>query len=385
MADRSQINALDGMDDETAALLIQLHLADIEEQLVNIRSEGQPLEGNVSDAELSLLSLREELERTAAVISDRQMTRSTARAVIADGDAIATLREEDQDGDDNHSVYSYSTTGADGGYDDEFIDELGALYVETPVDASGVDNGEPSAQAAARRPNGIPQSECVICEDQLPFFEVATLSCNHEICRGCLQHMFLAAIKDESRYPPRCCDEIPVDDNEVALYLSSNTNIDIVTQYKNKKIEWDTKDRIYCSREDCALFIPSENIVDGVATCSTCGAGTCVICKEASHGGDCPMDGALQQTLGLLEQNGWRRCIECRAGVELESGCYHMTYVSITLQKFFANFHSCVCRAEFCYLCRAVWHTCQCPLWDERNIVLVSQIIINHQAQEVIC
>jgi hypothetical protein len=30
---------------------------------------------------------------------------------------------------------------------------------------------------------------------------------------------------------------------------------------------------------------------------------------------------------------------------------------------------SCRCRHEFCYLCVAMWKTCKCPLWHERNII----------------
>jgi hypothetical protein len=31
--------------------------------------------------------------------------------------------------------------------------------------------------------------------------------------------------------------------------------------------------------------------------------------------------------------------------------------------------NSCRCRHEFCYLCLGKWQTCNCPAWDERNII----------------
>jgi hypothetical protein len=360
---------LANIDDPAVALLLHIQLEDIELLLASIREEGGSSDGVVSDAELSLQLEKEELERNAAIVADRQITRSTARAVIGDAQVIAALREEDEadevdDGsiasdNESHDEHeepstpsSTGSTGAARAIDDEFIDKLSALYVETPVECpeesttlantesriapvstadvttiishnSGLQfpGGESSPGAASQQPNKIDKRECVICGEKIVFFEVARLSCNHECCRECLEIMFKAAIVDESRYPPKCCDQVSVDSREVRVYLSS----DIRNEYEVKKIEWDTANRTYCSKNGCGLFIRTEHVVAGLATCQTCNAATCAMCKKAAHDGDCPNDEALQETLAVLDNNGWVRCPQCHAGVELSSGCYHIT------------------------------------------------------------
>lgn len=66
------------------------------------------------------------------------------------------------------------------------------------------------------------------------------------------------------------------------------------------------------------------------------------MCKRDAHppDQDCPDDWELKAVLKMGEKSGWRRCYKCRTLVELSQGCTHMT---------------CRCRAQFCYICGAVW------------------------------
>ena len=57
-------------------------------------------------------------------------------------------------------------------------------------------------------------------------------------------------------------------------------------------------------------------------------------------GQDCPQDWESTAVLEMGEKSGWRRCYKCRSLVELTQGCTHMT---------------CRCKAQFCYICGAVW------------------------------
>jgi hypothetical protein len=50
--------------------------------------------------------------------------------------------------------------------------------------------------------------------------------------------------------------------------------------------------------------------------------------------------------------------------IELAHGCYHMT---------------CLCKAEFCYLCQKMWKTCACTQWDEGRLVAAAQARVNAQ------
>lgn len=45
-----------------------------------------------------------------------------------------------------------------------------------------------------------------------------------------------------------------------------------------------------------------------------------------------------------------------------------MHYISLQVLVI-DNMHSCLCRAEFCYICGDRWKTCDCPQWDEHRLV----------------
>ena len=51
---------------------------------------------------------------------------------------------------------------------------------------------------------------CIICGDELPQEEILRLSCGDQYCHVCLVDLFNSAMKDESLFPPRCCEEIPL-------------------------------------------------------------------------------------------------------------------------------------------------------------------------------
>ena len=135
--------------------------------------------------------------------------------------------------------------------------------------------------------------------------------------------MFEAATVDESRYPPICCDEISLEPENVRLFLTS----ELIKKYLEKKIEWETKDRTYCSHKDCRKFIGLGHIFADLAVCPTCDHKTCTLCKKASHDADCPKDNELHQALELVKENGWRRCEFCGRILELKVGCNHITLV----------------------------------------------------------
>jgi hypothetical protein len=101
--------------------------------------------------------------------------------------------------------------------------------------------------------------------------------------------------------------------------------------FHEAQVEFTTPNRTYCCNSECAKFIPPTQIADGyLATCTRCGHQTCGHCKRALHDGECKEDGALQATLHLAKELKWQRCLSCKNLVELNLGCYHMTYVSVS-------------------------------------------------------
>jgi hypothetical protein len=99
-----------------------------------------------------------------------------------------------------------------------------------------------------------------------------------------------------------------------------------IGRFLAKKIEFETPNRIYCSKPSCSTFIPPQGIKNDVVTCIRCSTLTCAVCKKAAHANsDCPDDPAAQQLLQLATQEGWQKCYSCARFVELEHGCNHIS------------------------------------------------------------
>ncbi|TGO10348.1 hypothetical protein BTUL_0137g00050 [Botrytis tulipae] len=79
------------IDDETAKLIIQLQLDDIEYS----SSKGKGRADDVSDISIAFKMQKEELENIALFLSDQRMTRSIASAVQTDGAVLTEAASRD--------------------------------------------------------------------------------------------------------------------------------------------------------------------------------------------------------------------------------------------------------------------------------------------------
>lgn len=155
--------------------------------------------------------------------------------------------------------------------------------------------------------------------------------------------MINQATAEESNMPPRCCTQ-PIPSSVVKSILSREEQTKFLKAVLQFSTPWET--RVFCSNPLCGEFIPPRAKVDPKhpfkVTCRKCRTRVCVMCKRDAHpiGQDCPNDWELDAVLKIGERSGWRRCYKCRTLVELTYGCTHMT---------------CRCRAQFCYICGAVW------------------------------
>lgn len=162
---------------------------------------------------------------------------------------------------------------------------------------------------------------CVACEDRHSLKKVFyPAPCGHNYCIACVEELHRSAMQDETLYPPRCCQqEMPW--GSVRLIVDDELEAD----FEEKREELSTKNRTYCHKANCSAFISGVHIAGNIATCPECHDTTCAICKAASHAGDCPADEEIERTLNLAENQGWRRCGECRKVIELVLGCNHIT------------------------------------------------------------
>lgn len=329
------------MDDDTATLIFQLQEEDLEQ--LHQLSKGKGHEGTLTDAELAMSIYKQELADFAQRFSDHRMTRSIAAAVQTDGRLLQDTALQEQAASHDRQVAQrlqggdaeqQGTTNADASdrhkLHDETIEKLRALWV---IGTANYDDKMSSAEhdeeavaessswgASRTQPRTGQTRRCEACQEHKRFWDVARAPCAHEYCRECTAELFEAALKDDSRFPPRCCRR-----NIVSAEVRMLVEPELIKAYEKKLVEFETPNRTYCCMQSCSAFIPPAEIERDVGTCASCGAQTCTTCKSAAHGGDCPNDPALQMVLDAGRENQWQRCHACWAMVELHLGCNHMT------------------------------------------------------------
>lgn len=164
--------------------------------------------------------------------------------------------------------------------------------------------------------------ECSTCLDLVPSSLNIQLPCEHASCVNCTKEAFARSCTDGSMFPPRCCRQvIPL------TSIAGHMSFDEVAAFESSSVEYQTKDRTYCSNHSCGKFIMPNKITPGlnIAHCNTCGTRSCTICKAASHeSSDCPSDPLLKQIKQLAEVQKWQTCPECHMIIERTSGCPQM-------------------------------------------------------------
>jgi hypothetical protein len=108
-------------------------------------------------------------------------------------------------------------------------------------------------------------------------------------------------------------------DDMMIVIVRTFLTVELLKQYEQKKVEFETPDRTYCSNPLCSAFIRREDITNERATCPDCRAVICTTCKAPSHEDDCPADIGLQQALQTADENGWQRYYSS----DSNEGCYN--------------------------------------------------------------
>lgn len=332
------------VDHDTLRLIIQTQLEDIDELSQSNDPKGKGREdGREANLNALLEMYRQELAAAEQLLKDQTMCQSMSLATMRDGEAIqAAMAVNDQIARDHQMAMELSGRPMSSAsqmhprdpnlgaprqdLDDETLERLTQLYVsEKDLDDKTHQQAESSAWAASRpaqKPKDGPTTRaCLACTEHFPTRDITDSPCSHGYCRGCLRDLFTLALTDETLFPPKCCNQpIPID--SVRAILST----ELRGQFAAKKIEFETPNRTYCHHPTCSAFIPLPFIRGDVAHCVQCRAETCAICKAGSHmGTDCPDDPSTQAVLELARQEGWQRCSTCKAFVELQIGCNHIS------------------------------------------------------------
>ncbi|KAL1959908.1 hypothetical protein VTO42DRAFT_576 [Malbranchea cinnamomea] len=330
------------LDDEIAALALQLEEINCHSE----NSKGKYPEERPPDSEVAFSSFQAEIQAHISFLNDLKLAHSIAQAVDTDGQVIAAITGEEADARQDRQLALQ-------------VNECGNSDTEPPPPYSQVDDSNlaheerlswfsnindtfeneddagPSTAYTRHQENAIhtlsqAKHQCSVCLDNFRRWEVFPLQCGDIYCRVCLKTLFMRATKDESLFPPRCCrQKIPL--TLIAKDMTANE----IEVFKSSEMEFSTVDRTYCSNVDCGKFIPPTQIRAGRAECGYCDSLTCAMCKNAFHLEDCPADPALQETLTLARAQGWQRCYRCGAIVQLNKGCFHITYGT----SFFVSTH----------------------------------------------
>ena len=199
--------------------------------------------------------------------------------------------------------------------------------------------------------------QCVACQSSIGLMhdDAILVPCGHQYHTDCLLSLVETSLQTISSFPPRCCRQnIPQDLFD--RYLSTTQR----KAFASRQAEHDTPKRVYCSNPRCSHFLGprDKHIPVRILTCpfAACGTRTCARCKAnvdpglPAHKHECSHGPGHRATLRLGSQLGWVRCPTCEELIERHGGCAHMT---------------CVCGAQFCYRCRAVWRTCHCVDWGD--------------------
>lgn len=211
-----------------------------------------------------------------------------------------------------------------------------------------------SLSCMSRYAYNICRVNCLTClSDDIPLSQSAKLVCKHRMCHECLRRIFTLSVTDPQHMPPKCCTDAPIPLKHVEAMFDTRFKI----KWNQKYQEYTTKNRVYCTAKGCGEWIkPAQIHLDtsgGANTgrkygiCGKCKTKVCCTCNGKWHiSRECPKDEATKQFAEVAKKEGWKKCYNCSAMVELNEGCNHMT---------------CRCRAQFCMSCGLKWKTCDCP------------------------
>lgn len=166
--------------------------------------------------------------------------------------------------------------------------------------------------------------ECTACFSEVEFKRTAVLSCKHQYCATCLEHLVRIGCESEMNWPPKCCRR-PVKERLVRKFVTEGT----LKMYEEKRRHFiiPMQFRWYCPQPDCAkpMDIRKTRKSYQGAHCTHCDRAICVTCREQYHrsGEQCKSE-VFVLTLQEAERMKWRRCFMCKQMVELSGGCRHV-------------------------------------------------------------
>ncbi|KAJ7585913.1 hypothetical protein C8J56DRAFT_787856 [Mycena floridula] len=373
--------------DATTAILVARFALDDIAAVKDRRKDKRPEHAGLSDEELAFEQQAESLQQYISVLQDDIFSKSIQQALDTDMGMLDTLRVVERAESDDHI---YAAALAEGralplksnsqrALEDRYFYRLSGVFlrinlhltISLPlnIEINKIRINQSAAGArrkilAKTKPSRFElrtlergrqagdHASCIACSDPVPPNDPASrllAPCRHYYCRDCLVGLVEASLTDGELLPLRCCKQ-PFQTDLVLPFIPNSRLVQF--QDKLKELEVPPADRVYCPKPSCSLFLGSTGTA---SECPACHTKVCGQCKEVDHPGmECQENISVQQLHTLAKQKHWQTCPSCKAIVELEQGCNHITCRW--------------CRAQFCYPCAAKWKTCGCPVWDEQRL-----------------
>ncbi|XP_071709326.1 E3 ubiquitin-protein ligase RSL1-like [Rutidosis leptorrhynchoides] len=218
--------------------------------------------------------------------------------------------------------------------------------------------------------------QCTICFESVYTDQMFSVSnCMHRYCFSCMRkHVEAKLLQGQLPKCPdvKCKSKLEIESCKKFL----NPELYDIMSSRVKEESIPATDKVYCPFSKCSALMSKTELQlhaatssrdTGMRQCVKCRRLFCINCKVPWHDNvDCGsylkyfanQSSNEAKLKSLATKNRWRQCIKCKNMVELSEGCYHIY---------------CRCGYEFCYTCGAQWinkkPTCNCPIWDERNII----------------
>ncbi|UKZ48762.1 hypothetical protein TrVGV298_002991 [Trichoderma virens] len=181
---------------------------------------------------------------------------------------------------------------------------------------------------------GEVQDGCIVCFAQSD----VSVPCGCHYCGRCLRENIRVGLRSEVDFPPGCCR--PFD--EATIRLAGRPALVHLFSQLSAEYAVPAGERLYCHDPGCSSFIQPRAIQPAALDeDDATPVGTCLPCRE---------DEDEEALWDMMDDQGLVGCPECGVVIALKEGCNHMT---------------CVCTAQFCYLCGLDWEQqCSCPQYN---------------------
>ncbi|CAF3142256.1 unnamed protein product [Rotaria sp. Silwood2] len=214
---------------------------------------------------------------------------------------------------------------------------------------------------------------CRTCYSATPLNEIYALPCRHQHCLTCWRGYLKSNIINDGCLKPISCPSrcIQVIDDEQILKIISN-NKSLCERYQRVLVEaFVETNRLtqWCPGNECATIVKMRNFTSNLAImieCDICNTTFCFQCLKQWHEPiQCSMLKKWEEKNQDESMTGkWivantKECPKCRASIEKNGGCNHMTC------------RRPGCGHEFCWLCFGDWKahaTQQCNVYRQEEV-----------------